>query len=122
MATSLLVGVVIVILLMSVVTAMDLHPIILIPGLEGCQLQVRLNKTQSSHFWCAKKSGWYTIWLNPALLVPRVVDCFLENMRLDFDAQTNRTKSPPGVEIKVPGFGETVSIEYLTPFPSDLCK
>ena len=102
------------------VLSFALHPVILIPGLEGCQLKARLNKTSSPHFWCSKHSDWFTIWLNPALLTPRAIDCFLDNMRLEFDYKTNTTRSPPGVQIAVPGFGETFQVEFLTPYKADL--
>ena len=31
-----------------------LHPIILIPGDGGSQIEARLNKTSTNHWWCSK--------------------------------------------------------------------
>ena len=38
---------------------------------------------------------------------------FALNFRLLFDEKTNKLKNVPGVEIRVPGFGETYTVEYL---------
>lgn len=93
-----------------------LHPVVIIPGLEGSQLHARLQKTHSRHFYCAKKSNWFTLWLNPALLAPKVIDCFIDNMMLDVHPITNRSVDREGVEIRIPGFGGTETVEFLGPF------
>ncbi len=89
------------------------HPVILIPGDGGSQMQARLNKTQVVHYLCAKKSDWYALWLNLEQMVPEVIDCWADNMKLQYDAKTHTTHDSDGVETRVPGFGNSSTVEYL---------
>lgn len=91
----------------------DRYPILLFPGTSGSQIDAKLNKTEVVHSYCSKKSDWYNIWLNPTLYLPGIVDCFIDNFRLDFNEETGRSQNRPGVEIRVPGFGQTETVEYL---------
>ena len=45
-----------------------LHPIILIPGDGGCQIEARLNKTTTNHWWCSKV-GFMVMYLDAPTLV-----------------------------------------------------
>lgn len=89
------------------------HPILLFPGTSGSQIDAKLDKPEVVHSYCSKKSDWYNIWLNPTLYLPGIVDCFIDNFRLDFNETTGRSQNRPGVETRVPGFGRTDTIEYL---------
>ena len=83
-------------------------------------MKARLNKPTSSRIWCSKKSDWYTIWFNPSVMIPQFLECFLDNIRLDFDFETNLTRNPPGIEIGVGNFGDTFPVEFITPFEADI--
>lgn len=89
------------------------HPILLFPGTSGSQIDAKLDKPEVVHYFCSKKSDWYNIWLNPSLYLPGVVDCFIDNFRLDFNETTGRSQNRPGVQTRVPGFGGTETVEYL---------
>ena len=90
------------------------YPAIFIPGNGGSQIWARLNRTgPSPHFFCARHSNWFELWLDVRLLIPRVLDCFVDNMRLTYDSITKTTANLDGVEIQIPGFGDTSSIEYF---------
>ena len=49
------------------------HPVILVPGDGGSQIEARLNKTESVAFWCSKTSDWSV----SRLLILRLPVCFL---------------------------------------------
>lgn len=98
-----------------VVQAQDIrYPAVFIPGNGGSQLWARLNRTSPPpHFFCARHANWFELWLDVRLLLPEVIDCFVDNMRLTYDPVTKKTSNLEGVEINVPGFGSTSSIEYF---------
>jgi lysophospholipase-3 len=90
------------------------YPAIFIPGNGGSQIWARLNRTSPPpHFFCARHSNWFELWLDVRLLLPEVIDCFVDNMRLMYNSTTKKTSNVDGVEIQVPGFGETSSIEFF---------
>lgn len=94
----------------------NLNPVVLIPGDGGCQLEARLNKTNVVHYICQKTTkDFFNIWLNMELLVPVVIDCWIDNIKLIYDNVTRTTSNPDGVEIRVPGWGGTETVEWLDP-------
>ncbi|KAK0077115.1 hypothetical protein PV326_010270 [Microctonus aethiopoides] len=90
-------------------------PVILIPGDGGSQVEAKLNKTIVPHYLCEKTSDYFNIWLNLELLVPIIIDCFIDNMKLIYHNDTRTTTNTPGVDIRIPGWGDPLSVEYLDP-------
>jgi len=89
------------------------HPIILIPGDGGSQIEARLNKTTSNHWWCSKVSTWYDLWFDLPQLFGKT-RCWSDNMRLIYNSTTHTTYNAPGVETRIPGFGnDTASVEWI---------
>ncbi|XP_044742751.1 phospholipase A2 group XV-like isoform X2 [Chrysoperla carnea] len=93
----------------------NLHPIIFVPGDGGSQVEAKLNKTSVVHYICEKTSDYANIWLNIELLVPIVIDCFIDNLKLTYDNTTRTTKNSPGVDIRIPGFGSSEVVEWIDP-------
>ncbi|KAJ8958547.1 hypothetical protein NQ314_006386 [Rhamnusium bicolor] len=92
-----------------------LNPVVLIPGDGGSQLEAQLNKSNVIHYICQKTSDFFNIWLNMELLVPLVIDCWIDNIKLIYDNKTRTTRTPDGVTIRVPGFGGSETVEWLDP-------
>ncbi|KAH3772297.1 phospholipase A2 group XV-like [Dreissena polymorpha] len=91
-----------------------LSPVVLVPGDGGSQFKAKLNKPTTVASYCIKKTDYYyDLWLNLEQLVPFLIDCFVDNMRLEYDNVTRTTSNSPGVDIQIPGFGDTETVEYL---------
>lgn len=90
------------------------NPVILVPGDGGSQMQAKLNKTHTVNSYCkATYPNWYELWLNAYQLFPMSINCWADNMKLIYDNKTRTTRNNYGVEIRIPGFGNTTTVEYL---------
>ncbi|XP_030061000.1 lysosomal phospholipase A and acyltransferase [Microcaecilia unicolor] len=91
-------------------------PVVLVPGVFGNQLEAKLDKPSVVHYLCSKKTDTYfTLWLNLELLLPVIIDCWIDNIRLVYNRTSKTTMSPDGVDVRVPGFGQTFFLEFLDP-------
>lgn len=91
--------------------ASQLSPVIIIPGLMGSRLEDKLNKTKTVHWWCTKNSDWQEgFWMSVENFLPFVLDCWIDNMRLEYDPATGFAKSPPGVEVRTGPFGKIETV------------
>ncbi|CAO2833915.1 unnamed protein product [Amaranthus hypochondriacus] len=105
-------------------TTTSLHPIILVPGSGGNQLEARLTANyKPSSLICRvypgplhkNKDGWYRIWFDASVLLAPYTKCFAERMMLYYDSNLDDYVNAPGVETRVPNFGSTQSLLYLDP-------
>lgn len=90
-----------------------LSPVILVPGLLGSRLQAKTNKINRVNIFCGKQSNWQDMWLSIRQLLPLAVDCWLDNVRLEYNPATGWSKQPKGIEARVPDFGSVESVRYL---------
>lgn len=106
----------------------------------GNRLEAKLDKPDVVNWLCYRKTeDFFTIWLDLNMFLPLGVDCWIDNTRyvpcglpspLHVDPWLLAAKCPtvprvvynrssgsisnaPGVQIRVPGFGKTYSVEYL---------
>lgn len=49
------------------------------------------------------------------LLAPFVIDCWIDNAKLNYDNVTRTTSNQPGVDLRIPGWGDSDIVEYLDP-------
>lgn len=53
-----------------------------VPGDLGNQLEAKLDKPKVVHYLCSKKTdSYFTLWLNLELLLPVIIDCWIDNIR-----------------------------------------
>ncbi|XP_053741102.1 phosphatidylcholine-sterol acyltransferase [Synchiropus splendidus] len=89
-------------------------PLIIVPGNLGNRLEAKLDKPKLVHWMCYKKtSHWFPLWIDFNMLMPIGLDCWIDNIRLVYNRTTRRSSNSPGVEVRVPGFGQTYPIEFL---------
>ncbi|KAJ0512396.1 putative phosphatidylcholine--sterol O-acyltransferase [Helianthus annuus] len=101
----------------------QLHPIILIPGAGGNQLEARLTtEYKATSLLCNRfyplnkdKEGWFRLWFDIGVLLAPITECFAERMTLYYDQQIDDYENARGVETRVSQFGSTQSLLYLDP-------
>lgn len=70
----------------------------------------------AAHSYCAKKTDdFFNIWLNREYLVPFAIDCLVSHLRLVYYNDTRETVNSDGVTTRVPGWGNTSSVEWIDP-------
>ncbi|CAN6303680.1 unnamed protein product [Urochloa humidicola] len=98
------------------------HPVILIPGAGGNQLEARLTEeykpcSLACRVWppVRGRGGWFRLWFDPSVLLAPLTRCFAERMMLYYDAVADDYRNAPGVETMVSDFGSTSTLRYLDP-------
>ncbi|XP_031377859.1 lecithin-cholesterol acyltransferase-like 1 [Punica granatum] len=100
-----------------------LHPVILVPGSGGNQLEGRLTAKYKPPSWLCSREvapgccgrGWFRLWFDPSVLLAPFTKCFAHRMTLHYDPEKDDYYNAPGVETRVPHFGSTRSLLYMDP-------
>eukprot|EP00931_Biecheleriopsis_adriatica_P047268 TRINITY_DN27223_c0_g1_i2.p1 TRINITY_DN27223_c0_g1~~TRINITY_DN27223_c0_g1_i2.p1 ORF type:complete len:365 (+),score=48.34 TRINITY_DN27223_c0_g1_i2:38-1132(+) len=82
------------------------HPLILVPGLTGSPLEVKMQKVHMPHFFCKGDTHdtWMKVWVDPLQMLPEEIDCTLKRLTLTYDAESDSYSNLPGVEIRALGW------------------
>lgn len=106
-------------------------PVVIVPGTGGNQLEAKLLGKPSKPAWyCSSTSNsYFTLWLDIKSLLPFKINCWIDNIRLDWDMTKMIVRNSPGVLTRTFGFGDTSSFEtvdstglikYIKPFADNL--
>ncbi|KAJ4844412.1 Lecithin-cholesterol acyltransferase-like 1 [Turnera subulata] len=105
---------------------LQLHPLILVPGNGGNQLEARVtSKYKPCSLVCRlypilkQQGGWFRLWFDPSVLLAPFTQCFAERMMLYYDEELDDYRNAPGVDTRVPHFGSTQSLLCLDPHLKD---
>uniref|UniRef100_A0A4W5MXY0 Lecithin-cholesterol acyltransferase n=1 Tax=Hucho hucho TaxID=62062 RepID=A0A4W5MXY0_9TELE len=71
------------------------------------------NLTDLVHWMCYKKTDFFTLWIDLNMFMPIGIDCWIDNIRIVYNRTTGKTSNSAGVTVRVPGFGQTYSVEFL---------
>lgn len=113
--------------------------LILVPGDAGSQVEAKLDKHCVVNELCDQKTNRFgNIWLNLEYLGAVIIDCLVsidldfftyfefdsfqfnlviqvDNLKLTYDKATHTTKNSPGVELRIPGWGNSSVVENVDP-------
>ncbi|XP_010530476.1 PREDICTED: lecithin-cholesterol acyltransferase-like 1 [Tarenaya hassleriana] len=108
-------------------SASNLHPVILVPGNGGNQLEARLNREYNpSSLWCSRflygRDDWFRLWFDPTVVLDPFTRCFNDRMMLFYDRDLDDYRNAPGVLTRVLDFGSTKSMLYLNPYLKKLAS
>ncbi|KAI1287277.1 Phosphatidylcholine-sterol acyltransferase [Halotydeus destructor] len=92
------------------------HPVILVPGYQGSQLEVKLNGKSDRWSQCfLHRDRPELLWFQKSNYSPRWTHCWLNLVTLKYDRETKVTQSALGVDIQPRNFGSTGSCEFTSP-------
>ncbi|KAG5674429.1 hypothetical protein PVAND_004401 [Polypedilum vanderplanki] len=91
-------------------------PVIFVPGDGGTQVDAKLNKPSTRHIFCTKTTkDYFNVWLNLELMAPLIIDCWTDNVKLYYNNETRTTSNSPGVELRIPRWGDPEVVEWIDP-------
>ncbi|XP_061078419.1 phosphatidylcholine-sterol acyltransferase [Conger conger] len=89
-------------------------PVIIVPGNLGNRLEAKIDKPTLVHWLCYKKTeDYFPLWIDLNMFMPIGLDCWIDNIRIVYNRTTRTTSNAPGVDVRVPGFGQTYPVEFL---------
>lgn len=94
-------------------------PVVLMNGLAGSVMHAKLDHLKSvPHALCEKdsKEKFFKLWVSAEELLPMVIDCTFDNMRIIYNSTTKKYRNKEGVTIDGSvDWGGVGGLEYLDP-------
>ncbi|CAD5114306.1 unnamed protein product [Dimorphilus gyrociliatus] len=92
-------------------------PIILVPGIGGCQLEAKLTDDFEGDKDCHHEREWFRVWADVAQFssMSKESICLQKYLKLIYNETTKISESPKGIKTRIPGWGETTTLEYVDP-------
>ena len=75
------------------------HPVVMIPGLAGSVIKMKLDNAPAPHYVCSKNADWFVAWVNLEEIVQPAKDCLLARLNFTFDQATGLYHDVKGVSI-----------------------
>ncbi|XP_020313356.1 phosphatidylcholine-sterol acyltransferase-like isoform X2 [Oncorhynchus kisutch] len=89
-------------------------PVLIVPGTAGNQLEAKIDKPSRVHWMCYKKTDdFFTLWIDLNMFMPIGINCWIDNIRIVYNRTTRKSSNSAGVSVRVPGFGQTYTVEFL---------
>lgn len=84
----------------------------IVPGDGGSRMEAKIDRPPTKY--CDEQYyDWQLLWLSVGWLSPWSISCWVEDMVLKYDAKTRTTLNNDGVQTRIPGFGNTSSVEAI---------
>lgn len=87
-------------------------PIVLVPPMFGSVLYGNINNLKT-HWYCAKNKKDEFLWIRDKYLIPPLVSCLAEYIKVEWDDQNKRPKSRNNTEIFTIDFGGLSAVKYI---------
>jgi lysophospholipase-3 len=88
-----------------------LSPIVIVPGIGGGQMRMKLDGYKKQHWYCLSDKDWFDFWVSLTYLQPENINCVNDQFKLCFDNSTGTYSNTSGVYVHpVDGLA---GIEYL---------
>jgi len=98
------------------IVVMLLSPVVLIPGLCGSVVEVKLDGGPAPHAYCSTDADWFVQWVTVDAVTPRQKDCLVARLTPTYDPDTQTYADAAGVTINAHyDWGGVGSVEYLDP-------
>jgi hypothetical protein len=80
------------------------------------QIDAKLDKPYDDQSYCCRTSqGFFNLFLNPDLMSHSKIECWVDNIKPDYNNETKTTSNTAGVETIIPGFGDPEVVEHIDP-------
>jgi len=76
-------------------------PVMLVPGIGGSQMRMKLENYTKVKWWCFSNLEWFDFWISLTALQPENIDCVNDQFSLHIDNSTGLYSNTTGVYVHV---------------------